>query len=401
MESFIYQAITSDGQSKKGTIEAQNEKDASQRIKELGLVPISVSKQTLLNKDLDFTFLKKKVKTRDLAVFCRQFSSIIRAGVSIISALNMLEEQTEDKALKAGIESARAGVEKGETLSESMRGNDAFPTILVEMVKAGEASGSLEKSLDRMAIQYEKEAKLKGIIKKAMMYPIVLLFVMIGVLVVMLTFVVPNFMTMFEELDTDLPLSTKIVIGLSHSVMNSWYMYILGVILIVLLYKLYKGTDSGRHVIDRIKLKLPLFGKLSIKQNCASISRTLATLIQAGMPIIDAIEIVEATMNNIHYQDALKKMKGGIALGIPLSTQMQSYDIFPAMLTHMLGIGEETGNMEEMLSNCANYYEEEVEITTTSMTSLLEPLIIIIMAVLVVLLIMAIYQPMIQLYNSI
>ncbi|MCR5515023.1 MAG: type II secretion system F family protein [Lachnospira sp.] len=401
METYLYQAITSEGIEKKGSIKAENEREAQLRIRETGLIPISVSRQNFLNKDIELSFLKGKVKQRDMAVFCRQFSSIIKAGISIVSALEMLEEQTEDSSLKEGIKRARAGVEKGESLADSLREDKIFPSILIEMIKAGESSGSLEKSLDRMAIQFEKEAKLKGIIKKAMMYPIVLLIVMIGILVVMLTFVIPNFVTMFEDLNTSLPTSTKLIIGLSDLFRNYWLLLVVLVAFLIFLYKIYKASDGGRHKIDGIKLKLPIFGKLAVKTACASISRTLATLIQSGMPLISALDITAQTMPNIHYKDALIKMKGGVALGIPLSSQMKTMDIFPAMLTHMVGIGEQTGNMEEMLSNSANYYEEEVEITTTSLTALLEPVIIIIMALLVILLIAAIYQPMIQLYNSI
>jgi len=401
METYLYQAITSEGIEKKGSIKAENEREAQLRIRETGLIPISVSRQNFLNKDIELSFLKGKVKQRDMAVFCRQFSSIIKAGISIVSALEMLEEQTEDSSLKEGIKRARAGVEKGESLADSLREDKIFPSILIEMIKAGESSGSLEKSLDRMAIQFEKEAKLKGIIKKAMMYPIVLLIVMIGILVVMLTFVIPNFVTMFEDLNTSLPTSTKLIIGLSDLFRNYWLLLVVLVAFLIFLYKIFKASDGGRHKIDGFKLKLPIFGKLAVKTACASISRTLATLIQSGMPLISALDITAQTMPNIHYKDALIKMKGGVALGIPLSSQMKTMDIFPAMLTHMVGIGEQTGNMEEMLSNSANYYEEEVEITTTSLTALLEPVIIIIMALLVILLIAAIYQPMIQLYNSI
>lgn len=401
METYLYQAITSEGIEKKGSIKAENEREAQLRIRETGLIPISVSRQNFLNKDIELSFLKGKVKQRDMAVFCRQFSSIIKAGISIVSALEMLEEQTEDSSLKEGIKRARAGVEKGESLADALREDKIFPSILIEMIKAGESSGSLEKSLDRMAIQFEKEAKLKGIIKKAMMYPIVLLIVMIGILVIMLTFVIPNFVTMFEDLNTSLPTSTKLIIGLSDLFRNYWLLLVVLVAFLIFLYKIYKASDGGRHKIDGLKLKLPIFGKLAVKTACASISRTLATLIQSGMPLISALDITAQTMPNIHYKDALIKMKGGVELGIPLSSQMKTMDIFPAMLTHMVGIGEQTGNMEEMLSNSANYYEEEVEITTTSLTALLEPVIIIIMALLVILLIAAIYQPMIQLYNSI
>lgn len=401
METFSYKAVDASGKDVKGTVDAESRDEAVRKIKEQGFLPVSVGKQGTLDKDVDISFIgKKKVPARDMSVFCRQFASILKAGVSVINALEMLGEQTENKKLKEAIVNTQSGVEKGESLSDSMRQNEVFPSILVDMIRAGEASGSLENSLIRMAIQFEKDAKLKGTLKKAMMYPIVLLCVMVGVIIVMLTFVIPSFMTMFEDLESDLPITTKMIVALSDNVKAYWYIYILAVVAIVVAIKLYGRTPDGRHNIDKLKLKIPVFGLLQTKTACASFARTMSTLLQAGMPMIDALEISASTMKNVLYYDALEKVKNGVSLGLPLSNQLNSSGLFPPMVVHMVGIGEETGNVEEMLTNSAVYYEEEVEVQTQALTSMMEPIIIILMALVVVMLILAIYQPMIQLYNT-
>ena len=397
METFSYKAVDASGKDVKGAIEAESKDEAARKIKEQGFTPISIGKQGALDKDVNLSFFgPKKIPARDMSVFCRQFASILKAGVSVINALEMLSEQTENKRLKEAIERTQSSVEKGENLSDSMRENEEFPSILVDMIKAGEASGSLENSLTRMAIQFEKDAKLKGVVKKAMMYPIVLIFVMI----VMLTFVIPSFMTMFEDLDSELPVTTRMILAMSNSVKGYWYVYLIVVIGIVVGVKLYGNTENGRHNLDKLKLKIPVFGLLQTKSACASFARTMSTLLQAGMPMIDALEISASTMKNVLYYDALEKVKSGVSLGLPLSNQLRTSGLFPPMVVHMVGIGEETGNVEEMLTNSAVYYEEEVEVQTQTLTSLMEPIIIVLMAFVVVLLILAIYQPMIQLYNT-
>ena len=223
---------------------------------------------------------------------------------------------------------------------------------------------------------------------------------MIGVVIVMLTFVIPSFMTMFEDLDSELPATTKAILAMSNSLKNYWYIYIIVVVGIVVGIQMYKRTDNGKHNLDKLKLKIPVFGVLQTKSACASFARTMSTLLQAGMPMIDALEISASTMKNVLFYDGLEKVKNGVSLGLPLSNQLKATGLFPAMVVHMVGIGEETGNVEEMLTNSAVYYEEEVEVQTQTLTSLMEPIIIVLMAFVVVLLIMAIYQPMIQLYNT-
>lgn len=401
METFSYTAVGADGKEKKGSIVAETREDAARSLKEQGLLPMSIGKQSALDKDINFSFGKKGVKVRDLSVFCRQFSSIIKAGVNVINALSMMSEQTENKKLKAAIKNVQSNVEKGETLSSAMRSEgDIFPSLLVSMVAAGEASGSLETAIERMAIQFEKDAKISGMVKKAMIYPIILIVVMIGVVIAMMMFVIPNFMDMFEGLDAEMPFMTVMVINMSNFILDKWWLLILIVVGIVFAYKSYYKTDAGRHVIDRIKIKIPVFGVLAVKTACARFSRIMSTLLSAGMPMISAIEIAAGTMDNVLFRDALQKVRSGVALGMGFSQQIGVTRLFPAMLVHMVGIGEETGNIEDMLTNVANYYDEEVELATQSVTALMEPMIIIVMAVVVGALVLAIYQPMITLYST-
>lgn len=403
METFSYSAVTGTGKEKKGTIEADSRDDAARQLKNDGFIPISIKAQNFLDKDINFSFGfgAKKVKTRDLSVFCRQFSSILKAGVSVISALEMLSDQTENKTLKQALKNVQSNVEKGENLADAMKSQgNVFPSLLINMISAGEASGSLEISIERMAVQFEKDAKLKGLVQKAMIYPIVLCCVAIGVVIVMMAFVIPSFTKMFADMGTDMPAFTQFVINMSDFITSKWYILVIIIVAVVAAYQSYAKTDVGSHTIASIKLKIPVFGTLITKTASARFSRTFGTLLVAGMPMIDALDITAKTMDNVMFKDALMKVKSGVGLGLSLSTQLRATNMFPSMVIHMVSIGEETGNLEEMLNNVANYYDEEVEITTQQVTALMEPLIILVMAVVVGGLIMAIYSPMIKLYDT-
>lgn len=402
MATYSYEAIDAYGKSKKSSLAADSKDEAIKKIKEQGMTIISVEEQGMLQKDISLPFVgSRKVPVRDLSVFCRQFSSLLRAGVSIINALEMLTEQTENKKLKNALLNTLSNVEKGETLSNAMKlSGDAFPPLLLSMMAAGEASGSLEKSIDRMGEQFEKSAKLSGLVKKAMMYPIVLSVVAVAVIVVLMVVVIPNFSSMFEQLGSELPLMTRMVQSFSNSLIKSWYIYLAVIVGLVVAYKLYVKTDNGRHMVDGLILKIPVFGTLAQKSACASFARTLSTLLQAGMPVIEAMEIAAGTMTNVHFKDALYNARTGVSLGLTLSSQLKASKKFPAMVVHMVNIGEETGSLEEMLNNIAKYYDEEVENTTQQATALMEPAILIVMAGIVCVIIAAVYGPMIQMYNA-
>lgn len=400
MPGFSYVAVDKRGKEKRGSLEAETRERALEQLKAEGLIPVSVREQGALNKEIDFS-IGKKVKPRDLSVFCRQFVSITQAGVPMKEALQMLSEQTENKWLKRAISEVLLNVEKGNTLADSMRSQpDIFPPMLVNMVEAGEQSGSLEMAFSRMAVHFEKEAKLKATIKKATIYPIILVIAAIGVIAVMLLFVIPIFIDMFADLDIEMPALTMFVMNSSKWMTSHWYVLLAIIVGVVVAYKLIYKTTQGRLTIDRIKMKMPLFGKLTVKTACSQFARTMSTLLMSGISTIDALETTSKIVNNIHYMNAMLKAREEVMKGVPLSEPLEASGIFPPMVYHMTGIGEEAGNVEEMLEKMADYYDEEVEMTTQSVLAAMEPIIILFMALIIGTLVIAVIWPIASMYNG-
>ena len=400
MPGYSYVAVDSRGKEKRGRMDAANREEVVQQLKNDGLIPVSIKEQGVFNKEIDFS-IGKKVKPRDLSVFCRQFVSITQAGVPMKEALQMLTEQTENKYLKQAVANVLANVEKGNTLADSMAAEkDIFPDIMVHMVEAGESSGSLDTSFARMAVHFEKEAKLKATIRKATIYPIILIFAVIGVIAVMLLFVIPIFIDMFADLDVEMPALTMGVMNLSKWTAGHWYVILAVIVAVILAYQAIYRTDQGRLKIDLIKMKIPLLGKLNVKSTCAQFARTMSTLMAAGVPTIDCLETVAKIVKNIHYKNALMKAREEVMKGIPLSEPLETSGIFPPMVYHMTSIGEDTGNMEDMLTKLADYYDEEVEITTQSVLAAMEPLIIVFMALIVGTLVIAVIMPIGTMYEG-
>lgn len=401
MAEFQYRVITPEGKEKKGTMEGKSIEQVSGVLKAQKNVILSVSEASLMNRDINFS-LGGRVSARDYSIFCRQFVSIISAGVSIINALEMMRDQTENRTLKKALGEVYEDVSKGESMAGAMKKHSkVFPSMLCNMVEAGEASGSMEVAFERMAVQFEKENKLKQSVKKAMIYPIVLLVVMVGVLFLMMIWVIPNFMGMFAELDTELPPITQAVVNMSDFVIAKWWLILLVVAAAIALFKAYAASPSGKFVLGGIALKIPVFGKLQTKSECARLGRTLCTLLSAGVPMMDAIEITGRSMENVHYKKAMMDAKDQVMRGMALSRPLKTCGLFPPMVVHMVSIGEETGNIETMLENVANYYEDDVQVATEQVMALMEPMIIVVMAIVVGVLIMAIMQPMLTLYESI
>ena len=400
MPGYSYVAVDQRGKEKRGRIEAENRDAVSQQLKKDGLFPVEIKEQGVLNKEIDLS-IGKKVKPRDLSVFCRQFVSITQAGVPMKEALQMMTEQTENKWLKRATADVLLNVEKGNTLADSMAAiPDVFPPMLVNMVHAGESSGSLEMSFDRMATHFEKEAKLKATIHKATIYPIILIFAVVGVVAVMLLYVIPIFIDMFADLDIEMPALTMGVMNLSKWTASHWYLILAVVVAVAVAYRVIYNTEQGRLKIDYIKMKMPLFGKLTVKSNCAQFARTMSTLMAAGISTTECLETVSKIVTNIHYKNAMMKAREEVMKGIPLSEPLAASEVFPPMVYHMTGIGEETGNMEEMLNKLADYYDEEVEITTQSVLAAMEPLIIVFMALIVGTLVIAAIMPIATMYNG-
>ncbi len=401
MVTYSYIVTDQRGKEKKGSLEAKDRAAAVAALKAQGLVLIQIQEASALEKDLDLPFLAKKPKPRELAIFCRQFLSILSAGVPMVKALSMLTQQTSNKMLRAAIEDCCAQIEKGDSLSGAMKRHRAiFTDFFVTLVAAGEASGSLEVSLERMSVQFEKDAKTKETVQKASIYPSIICVVAVIVVIVMLTFVVPKFETMLTDLGSDLPAITKFVVAASEFMQKSWYV-IVGIIGALVLFAMkFKKTDMGKHFFDGIMMKLPMFGDLTKKSSSARMSRTLATLMAAGISMIDAIEIVSETMSNIYFKEALQQAKNEVSMGAPLSECIERSGLFPALVHQMIAVGEETGEIDKMLLKLADYYEDEVETATAKLMTALEPAIILVLVVVVGGIIMSVMLPMFNMYSA-
>lgn len=400
MASYGYEAINKMGKEVKGSMDADSIEQAREKLKQQGFIVISLKEESLLTKDINIS-LGKKVSARDMSVFCRQFVSMSRAGVSIMECLNLLREQTENDYLAKAIAQVHADVQKGESLADSMRKQDkVFSNLMVTTVAAGEESGSLDISLERMATQFEKSAKTAAMVKKAMIYPIVVGILAVGIIVLMLTFVIPQYTDMFVDLGTELPGITKAVVAASDFLLAYWYIVLPIVFAVVMVIRWYLKTPAGKLLTSQLAIRIPMFRNLTVKSACSQLARTLSTLIAAGVSLVDAVEITANTMQNVLFRDAMLEARDEIIKGVPLSEPLQMSGLFPPMLYHMVRIGEESGSTEEMLTKLADYYDEEVEMATQSLMAAMEPMIIIVLAGIVCVLLGAIMAPMMTMYSA-
>ena len=398
MAVFNYKVVDRNGKNKKGTIEAPNRDGAEKKLKADGYAIMSLTEQ---NSPFSGGLIKKKVKSKDLAVFCKQFSAVIRAGVTIISALELMGDQIENKTLQRAVMDAKTYVEKGGTLADALRVNsEVFPPIMINMVAAGELSGNLEVCLDRLTEHFEKDNALSAKIKGAMTYPIVVFIVMIIVVIVVMVMVIPNFSSMFAEMGTQLPLATRIMVAASNFIIHKWWLLIIIVAAIVVGCKAFKRSSVGEQLFANMAIKMPIFGNLTIKSACSRFARTMSTLMASGISMIDAVEQVAKMMDNKIIRDGLLDAKTQVAKGIPLSKPLKDMEMLPPMLSAMTKIGEETGDIEEMLSKVADYYDEEVEEATNKLTAAMEPLIMVVLACIVGMIVAAVYGPIMSMYSA-
>lgn len=397
MAQYNYKAMDKNGKAKKGSIEAINLDKAKEKLKSEGLIVQDIKEQGAGKKGGG-----KKVKDKDLAVFCKQFSAVLNAGVTIISALEMMSEQLENKTLKRALQEAQAYVQKGGTLADAFKLNPkVFPPIMINMTAAGEMSGNLEICFDRLTTHFETANALHSKVKGAVTYPIVILIVVVAVVAVLLVGVIPQFSQMFDDLGSQLPAATQMLVNLSDFLQHKWYILVIIVAAIVFGLKAFGKTEPGSLMYAKIGIKFPLFGNLTIKSAAATFSRTMATLMASGISLIDAVEQVAKMINNRIIREALLDAKTQIAKGVPLSKPLRDCGIFPPMLPQMTKIGEETGNIEDMMDKVADYYEMEVNDATDALTAAMEPLIIVIMGVVVGGIVMAIYSPMLSMYDAV
>lgn len=398
MAQYNYKAMDKSGKAKKGSIEAINLDKAKEKLKSEGLIVQDIKEQGVGKKSGG----GKKVKDKDLAVFCKQFSAVLNAGVTIISALEMMSEQLDNKTLQRALQEAQAYVQKGGTLADAFKLNPkVFPPIMVNMTAAGEMSGNLEVCFDRLTTHFETANALKSKVKGAVTYPIVILIVVAAVVTVLMVGVIPQFAEMFDELGSDLPAATQMLVNFSDFLQHKWYIVIIIVAAVVFGLKAFGKTEAGSLLYAKIGIKAPLFGNLTVKSAAATFSRTMATLMASGISLIDAVEQVAKMINNRIIREALLDAKTQIAKGVPLSKPLRDCGLFPPMLPQMTKIGEETGNIEDMMDKVADYYEMEVNDATDALTAAMEPMIIVIMGVVVGGIVMAIYSPMLSMYDAI
>lgn len=400
MADFAYVAVNKNGEQVKSTIQAKTVDAARTALRADGLTPISVKAQSIFSKDINIGG-EKKVTNRDLSVFCRQFSSMLNAGVTVVQALDMLAEQTQNKTLVKALKKTSEAVQQGESLSNAMgKSPKVFSEMFVNLVDAGEVSGSLEVCIDRMGKQFEKSAKLAGNLRSAMIYPIAVLVIALGVLIFMSTSIVPTFAEMFADMGSELPGATKACLALSDFLTTKWWLLIIIVFSAVIGIKLSLKTDAGKTFWGTVAIKIPILGPVNIKTNSASFARTMSTLVSSGMGIAQSLEVVGKAMKNILYKKALMKAKIEVEQGVNLSVPIRKSGVYPVLVPNMIAIGEETGNVENMLDKVADYFEEEADAATASMTALMQPIIIVVLGGIVGWMVLAMYSPMINMYGG-
>lgn len=400
MPGFNYTAINRNGKRVRSSLDASSIETAKSSLRGAGYTILDIKEQTTLNRDIEIPFLGKP-KAKDMAVFCRQFVSILRAGVSVASVLSMLGQQTGNKKLRAAIREMQADVEKGESLATSMRRHPKiFPAILVNMVAAGESSGNLEESFRQMELYFDRSKRTKSKVTSAMIYPCVLIVVMIVVLIVMMTKIIPNFLKTFEDMDAELPKLTQGVMAVCEWFESWWWVPLLVLAALIVGGVLFHRTDKGKHFFGWLARKTPVVGNLTVKTACATFCRTMEVLIGSGLTLTDSMDLAASNMGNIYYLEAIRDARGMVAEGTPLRESLVRTGIFPPMVSNLVGVGEETGDLQSMMGKVADYYDEEVEEATKKLLNLMEPAIIIFMAVFVVIIVLAIYLPMINMTKA-
>ncbi|GAA3440875.1 type II secretion system F family protein [Planomonospora venezuelensis] len=403
-KTFEYQTVDRDGKRAKGTLEAANEAAAAQHLRQQGLTPVSITEGgSLLKREITIPGLGSRTTLKDLAVFARQFATMTASGMSLMRSLAVLEDQATKTSLKKAISEVRMDVEGGISLSGALgKHPKVFPTLMVALVRAGETGGFLDNALERIAVNFEKDAALRGKIKGAMTYPVIVL-VFTGFLVAgVLAFIVPVFEGMFKQFGGELPLPTQILVTASHSLAWSGPLFVAVLVGSTMLFRReLRRRQPLRLAFDKLKLRLPVFGKLFGKIAISRFSRNLGTLLGAGVPVMQAIDVVGATTGSEVIAEAMKDLQSAVRDGLPMSTQLAKHPVFPRMVAQMIEVGEESGQISQMLDKVADFYDREVDTAAESLTAAIEPLMVIVMGVVVGGMVVCLYLPMFTIYQNI
>jgi type IV pilus assembly protein PilC len=394
MAVFVYQGRTASGV-QNGEIEAPDRSSAVGELRRRAILVTKIAEKTAPKMSFKFG---GKVKDKEMAIFTRQFSTMIDAGLPLVQCLNILAEQSESKTLRSVTGQVARHVEAGSTLADALRRHPrTFDDLFTNLVEVGEAGGILDVVLQRLAAYIEKAAALKRKVKAAMVYPCAIIGVALLVVIFMLTFVIPTFAQMFKDLGADLPLPTKVVMLLSDFVRSYILLIIAGLIGAVMALRSYYRTEGGRATIDALMLKTPVFGTLVRKVAVARFTRTLGTLVQSGVPILDGLRITARTAGNKVVEKAVLQCRAAVTEGKTLADPLRTSGVFPPMVTQMISVGEQTGALDAMLSKIADFYDDEVDTAVSTLTSLLEPIMIVFLGVVVGGLVVAMYLPIFKL----
>lgn len=401
MANFKYETIDSAGKASKGIIEAPTIGEASKLLRADGRFISSLvaeSGPSILNMKIG----SPKLKTKDLMIICRQLSSLLSAGVTIIRALDLLYQQMESKNAKEVIGKVYESIQTGKTLSEAFREQEkALPSIMIYMIAAGEESGKLDEVMIRLAAHFDKESKLKNKVAAAMVYPIILIVMTVGITLGLMVFIVPQFAKTLKELGAELPAITKVVLGMSDSLIGYWYIYASVVFTFVLLFRAYVRSEKGGLAWNQLKLKIPIVGKSIKMTGAARFTRTMSTLLQSGINVLEAMEITSKTLGNLYLEKRLYEVRNDIRKGMSLSKSMRGIKEFPAMISAMILIGEESGTLDTILDRTADFFEDEADAATAKVTAAMEPLIIILMAVVIGTIVAACGAPILSMSSAI
>ncbi len=396
MPVYKWVAETPRGKIIKGELEAANERIVRAQLRRRRLKVVKIKEQP---KDIfeNISFLQPKVKTKDIVIFTRQFSTMIDSGLPIVQGLTILSEQSENKTFRRILKEVVKDVQEGLSLGEALSKHpNVFDRLYVSLVSAGETGGILEVTLQRLAAYLEKLEKLKSQIKGALTYPIVVIIIAIIVLAIIMVFVIPVFEKMFAEADMPLPLPTQMVVNFSHFVKSKIHYIVGSVIGFFVLLKQIRKTYKGKKYTDAIALKLPLFGDLLRKSAIARFSRTLSTMVKSGVPILDALDIVSRTAGNAVVEEAVLDVKSGVAEGFTIAELLSEHELFPPMVVQMIAVGETTGALDSMLEKIADFYEDEVDASVDALSSLIEPMLMVFLGGSIGSIIIAMYLPIFQ-----
>jgi len=403
--AYAYKGRDLTGKVVKGTVDAPTESAVVQRLRVMGVSPISIKEAaagTGLNMEINLSAFEKGVKSKDLAIVSRQMATMISAGLSLLRTLTIITEQTENKKLAKIFDMVRSDVESGSSLSDAMAKHpDDFPPLMINLIRAGETGGFLEKSLESVANNFEAEVKLTGRIKAALTYPVVVLIIAVLAVAAMLIFIVPVFEAMFKQLGATLPLPTQFLVVLSHGMVYIGPIVVVGGVAFSLWWRKNKNQERVRKVVDPLRLKMPVFGELLKKVAVARLTRNLATMMGAGVPILRSLEIVGSTSGNWVIEQALVKVGDSVRQGKTIAEPLAQESVFPSMVTQMISVGEDSGALETMLHKVSDFYDQEVESMTEQLTALIEPIMIAVIGVLVGGMIVALYMPIFDIYNHI